>query len=454
MDEMINYSIINKSELEGTQRIDSEYYKPEYLGYCKLLSKYRPLSEYIIRILHPVEIKREYEDNGLQILLAQNIRDNFLDFSEKVFMPEHVINQIAKNRLKRNDVVMTRSGVNYGDSAYYDGEPEVIYACADCLVIRPNGISGAYLSTFLNTHIGKSLVKRGAYGTAQPHISPAYLRELRIPMVSDKFQNEVENILDQSKFKFRESESIYLQAERMLIDEIGLSNFDFSQKNCYSVPLGQTQELHRVDAEYFQPKFVKLVKHLNKVGKMKPLVKVASYIKRGLQPTYVDDGNIVVVNSKHLGRYILNIEDTERTDYHFWETNKRARLEQNDVLVYSTGAYVGRTNVWLENHNGIASNHVTIIRNLEGCDPIYLAVYLNSLPGLLQAEKWATGSGQRELYPEPISNFYIYLPSQNFQSKIANLVIKSYETRKKAKLLIEEAKKKVEEVIEKETIHK
>jgi len=305
---MAVWSIIKKSELEGTSRIDAEYYGPKYLEYCKLLSNHKPLRDYVTKILHPVEIERVYEANGVQILLAQNIRDNYLDFSKRVFMPEHVITQIAKNRLEKNDVVMTRSGVNYGDTAYYDGEPEVIYACADCLVIRPKVISGAYLSTFLNTQIGKSLVKRGVYGTAQPHIAPEYLRALGIPRGSEKFENEVEKILDQSKSHFRQSESFYLQAEQMLLAEFSLDKLDFSQPNHYSIPLSQAQVVSRVDAEHFQPKYDRLIQHLAKTGEAKPLGEIAPYIKRGLQPTYVEDGEVLVFTEKHLGRLLLNIE--------------------------------------------------------------------------------------------------------------------------------------------------
>ncbi|GAH45915.1 unnamed protein product, partial [marine sediment metagenome] len=59
------------------------------------------------------------------------------------------------------------------------------------------------------------------------------------------------------------------------------------------------------------------------------------------------------------------------------------------------------------------------------------------------------GSGQREIYPETIANFLIYLPSKQFQAKVANLVTQSYDARKKAKIFLEEAKKMVEDVITK-----
>lgn len=212
--------------------------------------------------------------------------------------------------------------------------------------------------------------------------------------------------------------------------------------------LSRAREVHRLDAEHFQLKYDKLIAHLKKTGRAKALGGITTYINRGLQPEYVEDGEIIVVNSQHLGRYLLNVEATERTDRQFWNQNNRARLQKNDVLLYSTGAYVGRTNAWLVDQEGIASNHVTIIRPNASCNPLYLAVFLNSPAGLLQTEKWASGSGQREIYPEDIARFLIYLPSEKFQQQIADLVRQSYQARQKAKALLEEAKAKVEALIE------
>lgn len=118
-------------------------------------------------------------------------------------------------------------------------------------------------------------------------------------------------------------------------------------------------------------------------------------------------------------------------------------------MIYATGAYIGRTNCYLEKHKAFAGVDILIVRPTSFCNPIYLAVYLNTILGLWQAEKFASGSAQRHIYPRDVAQFIISLPSEDLQSKIANLVIQSYETRKKAKILLEEAKKKVEEMIEK-----
>ncbi len=261
--------------------------------------------------------------------------------------------------------------------------------------------------------------------------------------LADNIKDSI-NLLKQSK-------SFYIQAEQMVLDEIGWDKFNLSQPKWWTTQFSKTCDVHRFDAEHFQPKYDKLLEHLKKTGKAKLFGEIAFYIKRGLQPEYVENGEIIVVNSQHLGRYLLNIQATERTDRNFWKKNKKAHLQKNDVLLYSTGAYVGRTNAWIEDKEGIASNHVTIIRPNSFCESLYLAVFLNSPFGLLQTDKWACGSGQREIYPDNIERFLIYLPDEKFQQKIADLVQQSYTTHQKAKSLLEEAKTKVEEIVEKKS---
>ena len=215
------------------------------------------------------------------------------------------------------------------------------------------------------------------------------------------------------------------------------------------MPYKKAKEVSRVDAEHFQPKYELLIEHLGKTGKTDLLGnRVTQPIRRGLQPTYVEDGEVIVVNSQHLERHLLNIDATERTDEIFWKNNKRCQLQRNDVLLYSTGAYIGRTNAWLEDQKAITSNHVTIIRPDNTCNPLYLAAYLNSPLGLLQVECWASGSGQREIYPTDITQFVVYLPSMELQQRIADLVSQSWKARQKARQLLKEAKHKVEAMIE------
>jgi len=127
-------------------------------------------------------------------------------------------------------------------------------------------------------------------------------------------------------------------------------------------------------------------------------------------------------------------------------------LKQYDVLVYSTGAYVGRTNVYLENKEALASNHVAIIRpNASICNPVYLSLFLNSRIGIMQSEQFASGSAQRELYPNDLMQFLIYIPTSKngsidlkWQKKLAHKVIRASNAKFEAQAMLDKAKKIVE----------
>lgn len=79
----------------------------------------------------------------------------------------------------------------------------------------------------------------------------------------------------------------------------------------------------------------------------------------------------------------------------------------------------------------------------------YLVLLLNSVVGQYQLERIGTGGVQTNISYNDIRNILIPILPQPVQKKIADLVRKSHEARKKSKELLEEAKRKVEEMIEK-----
>jgi len=117
----------------------------------------------------------------------------------------------------------------------------------------------------------------------------------------------------------------------------------------------------------------------------------------------------------------------------------------------STGAYVGRTNAYLEDAEAIGSNHISIIRpDTKICNPVYLALFLNSPAGLMQTDKRASGSAQREIYPQDIVKYDVFIPEKNnkpdleWQEKLAVKIIQAYEAKNQAKQKLQEAKELVE----------
>ena len=79
----------------------------------------------------------------------------------------------------------------------------------------------------------------------------------------------------------------------------------------------------------------------------------------------------------------------------------------------------------------------------------YLQVVLRSMIGKLQLERPTTGTTYPTVTDRDVENIIIPILLTETQQKIAELVRESHEARKRAKELLEKAKGKMEEMIEK-----
>lgn len=243
------------------------------------------------------------------------------------------------------------------------------------------------------------------------------------------------------------AKKLYSQAETLLLDTLDLANFSPSNE---SVNIKSFKEsfaaTERMDAEYYQPKFDELEAKIAETHELVSLGSLLMLNQRGTQPDYADEG-LPVINSKHVreGEVVLsdnrvaNLPDSEKSLF----------IQKNDVLINGTGVgTIGRSAPYLHEHNAIPDNHVTILRT-DKLNPIFLSVYLNSIAGKYQVDKYFKGSsGQIELYPKDIDCFYVPLVDEAIQTEIAALVQQSFTLKAESERLLDVAKRAVEIAIE------
>jgi restriction endonuclease S subunit len=447
---MAVWSIVKVSELEGAKRLDAEYYRPEYLKVADKLHDRGAahLGDLLSDIRYGIYTEPDYLKEGTDFIRALNLEE--LDIQGEVLKVRSGVIPSARYLLKPGDVLIVRSGANVGNAGIIiDRLSGATFGSYTIRLRFKPPINPYIVYVFLKSKFGRLQTVRFRTGLAQPNIN---IPNLRLLQIVDQFptveQEKIERLVKQLHREIIQSESLYLQAEQMVLEEIRWDKLDLSQPKWYTVPLSRVQEVQRLDAEHFQPKYDKLIAHLKKTGKVKQIRDLlAEPIQKGVTPDYDPDGSIVAINSQHLGRYCLNFEATDRTTQEFRKANRRAQIHQNDVMIYATGAYIGRANAYLETARALAGVDILLVRPTEECNPFYLAVFLNAPPGLMQSKRFASGSGQAHIYPEDVASYWIYIPSEKFQQKVADLVQKSYEARQKAKALLEEAKVKVEALI-------
>lgn len=446
-------SVVKLSELEGAKRLDAEYYQPEYLKVKNQLlnTEFIYFKNLVADIIHPKEIKREYEEEKKDylFLLAQNVRPLMLDLSERKYLSKEKIKLIVRNKLEKGDILFVRSG-NVGDITVYFGKPEKVVSSADLLVAKPKSTFKYpfYVGIFLNTKYGRNLLLRGVYSGLQPHIAPSYLNTIPIPLFPEDFIEKVENLFFQAQELLFESETLYSQAKSLLLSELGLQDFKPEEELFYETSLSKTITAHRIDAEYFNPKYDEIIEKINEKIEMKPLSQFIISVKKGIEvgsEKYQDEGIPFIRVSNLSVNGFIDRDQKYISEEDYQLLKDKFEPKEGEILL-TKDATPGIAYFIKEPIKGIISGGILRLK-VKDIDPEYLCLCINSVIGKSQIERDGGGSIITHWKPNQIKNLLIPILLTETQQKIAELVQKSHEARRKAKQLLEEAKKEVEEKI-------
>lgn len=438
-------------------RIDPEYYQQRYIELEKLLKSrnaqtLESISESIINFgAYSLTNQINYLDEGVPFLNVGDIKENIINLSTAKLIDETLSKELLhKSLVKDGQVLLTIAGTIGNAAVAYKLPPATNSNQAIANITLHKGISPFYISTFLNSDYGKSQTKRLIISNVQPNLLLTQVKQIQIILFSEDFQKQIEKTVKSAHAKLEQSKRLYAEAEETLLEELGLKNWRPPKESISVKSFGESfGKSGRLDAEFYQPKYDALLSAITKKGKSYKIVKdMAVFNARGTQPVYVADGELQVINSKHILETRLDYDNFERTNNLYWDEEKGSRVFENDILIYTTGANVGRANVYLEKDKALASNHVNILR-LNGENQIYVGFVLNSMIGRMQTEKFTTGSAQAELYTTDIERFTIPFVEPKQQKKIADLVIKSHLAVKESKRLLEMSRRAVESAIEK-----
>lgn len=392
--------------------------------------------------------------SGTILLKTNDIRNNVLkDKGDSFFYIDNSTSSKMKStELKPNDVLINIVGATtkvIGRVSYIsDSFPKANITQAMSLMrAKQTKVTPQYLFCFLLSNYGNMQVRRFARPTGQFNMNHSELGGFEIPLLSLGFQQNLTELVSKNNKLELTSKQTYTQAENILLQEIGLKDFKPSKE---SVNIKSFKDSFatsgRLDAEYYQLKYDDLENKIksHKYIKIKD-VKIDNF--RGLQPKYFEDGTLNIINSKHILENTLDYKNFQKTNIEYWDLQKRARIYKGDILTYTTGANIGRTQVYNSDEKAIGSNHVNILR-INKYNSIYIGFVMNSIVGRLQTEKLSAGSAQAELYPKNIDDFLIPIIEDSKQQQIADLIGQSFSLKKQSEHLLEVAKKAVEIAIE------
>lgn len=456
---MAVFSTIRISELEGSKRIDAEYYNPEYLD---LLSRLRKSGCIKLKQI-AIPIKRKFKPNDGEYF--DYIEISKVDLITSEFNLSKIIGENAPDRaqwvvLKEDILVSTVRPIRNAVTLIRENKENLVCSSGFCIIHPKQQIQTNYLFLYLKMPFVARLLDRQTTATEYPAVNWNDVLDIPIYLGSEKLMGIISSLVDKAFNLLEQSQYFYSQAENLLLEELGLKDFKLEYKKTYITNLSNFSTSHRIDAEYFQPAYDEVIEKIKEKNiEMKPLRKFILNIKQGIEPgseNYKEEGT-PFIRVSNLSINGFNSKDQKYLNKELYQKFKETYEPGQGDFLLTKDATPGIAYVVKEQIEGIISSGILKLQIDEHkVNKEYLAFCINSLVGTIQVKRDGGGSVIIHWKPEQIKILQIPLLPPGIQQKIASLVQRSHEAREESKELIEIGKKAIEIVIEKnedEAIH-
>ncbi len=448
--EAVELKISEVLEDNETKRFDSEYFKKEYL------IKDTQIKSYQFNILKNLSLitdgehgSPDLDEDGKNCLSSNNIDEFFINENETKRIS---LKQFEKNKrvlLKKENILLSIVGT-IGKCAIVKKSLEAI-TDRNLATIKniDNRLNKYFLTTFLNSAYGKYQTQKLSTGNVQPLLNLGQVGIIKIPILSNTFQSQIEILVKTSYQKLESSKTLYKEAEELLLKELDLLDFKPSEENIATKSFKESFGVSgRLDSEYYQPKYDQIERIIREHGNFTYIKNEFNYIKTSFDKSkdgynYIEIGDVNVSD----GTNICNYVETENLP-----ANAKINIKNGDLLVSTVRPYRGAITIINTNEDDlIVSGAFTVLRKKENSN-----INTQVLQVLLRTKiykelllKFNVGTQYPVIKDEDVLNLIIPNIDNSIQTQIEEKIKKSFELKEVSKQLLDLAKRAVEIAIEK-----
>ncbi len=441
----LSISLIKLSELVGSGRLDPEYYQPHYQA---LQAKLKSIGAITIDSFADAndgfhESPVWVEEGGISCISAKCVKDNYFVMTEagQVSLAQRDKNPTKEARV--GDVLITSVGT-IGNSAVVQKEvlPAIIDRHVGIVRIRKYAnVDPYYLAAFFNSKYGRFQTWRESTGNVQLSLFIEKINKLLVP-VGEQF-NAIGKLVRKSYDKFGQSKRLYADAENLLASELGLDKLDLGESLFSVKKVSDIQKSNRIDAEYFQPKYERILRLMGKSGKT--INDIADLGKRRFEPVAGKPFQYIEISD------LTSDGLAESQTIQGEEAPSRAQwiVHKGDVIT-STVRPIRRLSAMIETEQeGFVCSSGFVVLQPKTIPPELLLTYLR-IPVVCEIlDLYTTASMYPAISTADLLNIPVTLPTdKKIVGEIVGKIQQSHQARHEAKRLLAEAKSEVERLIE------
>ncbi len=202
----------------------------------------------------------------------------------------------------------------------------------------------------------------------------------------------------------------------------------------------------RVDAEFFNSKYIKLESILKKQKHNK--INEIAFVTDGEHgsPELDENSGIIYLSGHNIKENYIDFENIRFCSEKLHLKNLRASVKRNSILMSIVGT-VGKCSIVNVDVCANTDRNVATIKEINSeYNPFFVSIFLNSLYGKYQTERFSTGNVQPLLNLSQVKCIVIPKLSFNFQKKIEELFLLNDQKREVSKSTYSQA----EEILLKE----
>lgn len=261
---MAEINIVKITELTDDIRIDSQYFSPKYVESENILLKKQ--HDNLINLADVSDgnhntIAEKYNDTGVRYIRGKDVIGRFIDTSEQVLISDDTYNSIKRAHVRKNDILLSIVGT-IGSVALVTEYKNKLACSCKLAIVRTRDISPEFLYVYFLTKFGQAQIKRMTRGAVQQGLILPDLRNLLIVIPSEKLETSIQNKVQTSYQKNEKSEKLLKEVNDELSEYLDMSSVLKDNSIQSIVDLKLITDFGRIDAEYYQPKYEKLLKQI------------------------------------------------------------------------------------------------------------------------------------------------------------------------------------------------
>lgn len=388
--------------------------------------------------------------NGVPLLRVQNIGDLFLNETDMARIPREVHEDIHRSKLEPGDLALAKAGRLGALSKIPDHMRECnITQHIVGVKVRAEKVRGSYLAAFFLSRFGGFQLKRQGIGTLIKYLGIEETRAAKVAVPDRRIQDYIGAKVELAERS--RGRSAVLRGEAVARFDALMQAPEFRPGQALTNVIDAHALSDRLTGEFYLPRYFALEGHLASLGvPAKPIRSLLrSNIIRSSTPQRSDDAPVPCILTSDIDPHEIRWRSPSLRVTQSVHDGHGGRLGARDVVYTSVGPPVGEAALVLPQFLPMAvGGDVSILRHGDKLHPGFLALYLNSVFGQMQNDRYSRGIRQRRVYPEDIGAFLMPVFSAEDQTYVGERIVRHQVLNELAVDLVNEAKAEVEALIE------